>query len=154
MAIARIGIGSNLGDAAANVERAIASLARLGVVLARSSLYVTKAWGVEAQPDFVNAAALLDTALEPRELLVALQGLESELGRSTTFRWGPRSIDLDILAYDDLTLNEPGLTIPHAHLLERGFALAPLAEIDPSFRPAWERLSEAARGAVRLLGRG
>jgi len=113
MALARIGIGSNVGDAAASVLRACDRLTRFGNVLARSSLYASKAWGVTDQPDFVNAAVLLDTALEPYPLLHELKSLEVELGRVATYRWGPRAIDLDILAYDDLVLDAPELTIPH-----------------------------------------
>jgi 2-amino-4-hydroxy-6-hydroxymethyldihydropteridine diphosphokinase len=152
MPVARIGIGSNVGDAAANVREAFARLAELGTVTARSSLYRTRAWGVTDQADFFNAAVLLETALPPYELLAALKALEAELGRVETFRWGPRVIDLDILAYDDLTLDEPRLTIPHARLRERAFALAPLAEIDPAFRPWLEALDADARAeAVRVV---
>lgn len=103
------------------------------------------------QPDFVNAAALLETALSPRELLAALKRLELELGRNETYHWGPRVIDLDILAYDDLTLREPGLTIPHPHLHERAFALVPLAEIDPTFATAAEQLELAGRVEIEPL---
>jgi 2-amino-4-hydroxy-6-hydroxymethyldihydropteridine diphosphokinase len=149
--LARIGIGSNVGDAPANVRSAIEHLAALGTVTAASSLYRTKAWGVTEQPDFYNAAALLETALAPYELLRGLKRLEDELGRVTTYRWGPRVIDLDILAYDDLQMSEPDLTIPHLHLHERAFALAPLAEIDPTFTPLLAALDPAARAeAVRL----
>src|SRR5665213_3018654 len=102
MGLARIGLGSNAGDATANVTRALEALATLGTVTTHSQLYVSKAWGERDQPDFVNAAALLETHLDPRALLDALKALEASLGRKTTYRWGPRLIDLDILAYDDL----------------------------------------------------
>jgi 2-amino-4-hydroxy-6-hydroxymethyldihydropteridine diphosphokinase len=148
MALARIGIGSNVGDAAANVRTAFERLGELGTVTARSSLYRTKAWGVIDQADFWNAAALLNTALEPHELLRELKRLESDMGRVTTFRWGPRVIDLDILAYDDLALAEPDLTIPHPRLRERAFALAPLAEIDAAFAADYAALDAAARAAA------
>jgi 2-amino-4-hydroxy-6-hydroxymethyldihydropteridine diphosphokinase len=154
MPLARIGIGSNLGDKAATVTRAFDALTKLGNVTARSQLYATKPWGERDQPDFVNAAALLETELAPRELLDALKKLETDLGREATYRWGPRVIDLDILAYDDLTLREPGLSLPHERLFERAFALAPLAEIDSSFQPAYERLSAAQRAEVRPLSSG
>jgi 2-amino-4-hydroxy-6-hydroxymethyldihydropteridine diphosphokinase len=154
MALARIGLGSNLGDAAANVSRALDALAALGTVTARSQLYATQPWGERAQPEFVNAAALLETELDPRALLAALKRLEVELGRTETYRWGPRVIDLDILAYDLLELREPGLSLPHERLFERAFALAPLAEIDPSFQAAYERLSAAQRAEVRPLASG
>jgi 2-amino-4-hydroxy-6-hydroxymethyldihydropteridine diphosphokinase len=153
MARARIGIGSNVGDAPANVRGAFERLGTLGTVAARSSLYRTKAWGVTDQPDFWNAAALLETELSPRELMRELQALEREMGRVVTYRWGPRVIDLDILAYDDLAIDEPDLVIPHARLRERAFALAPLAEIDPSFETDLAALDPAARAeAVRVYG--
>ncbi len=151
MALARIGLGSNVGDGAAHVEAALAALARLGHVTARSALYRSAAWGVESQPDFTNAAALLETPLGPRELLNALQTLEAELGRVETFRWGPRVIDLDILAYDDLAVREPGLVIPHERLRERAFALAPLAEIEPAFAPLLAALAPGERAAVQRI---
>lgn len=154
MALARIGLGSNLGDAATNVTRALEALATLGIVTARSQLYASQAWGEREQPDFVNAAALLETQLEPRALLEALKALEANLGREASYRWGPRLIDLDILAYDDVQVDEPGLSVPHERLFERAFALAPLAEIDPSFAPAYARLSPEQRAEVHPLASG
>jgi 2-amino-4-hydroxy-6-hydroxymethyldihydropteridine diphosphokinase len=146
--LARIGIGSNVGDPAANVRTAFDRLGELGSVTARSSLYRTKAWGVTDQPDFWNAAALLETSLSPHDLLRGLQELERSIGRVRTYRWGPRVIDLDILGYADLTLAEPTLTIPHPRLYERAFALAPLAEIDRAFLPLYEALDDVARAEV------
>jgi 2-amino-4-hydroxy-6-hydroxymethyldihydropteridine diphosphokinase len=150
MALARIGIGSNDGDPIENVRRAFDALSGVGRVVARSGLYRTQPWGERDQAEFVNAAALVETALEPRALLDALKRMELALGRVRTRRWGPRTIDLDILAYDDLELVEADLTIPHPRLFERAFALGPLAEIDPSFRTAFERLPLEARSQVRL----
>ena len=152
MGTAAIGIGSNIGDAAANVEAAIARLRRLGDVLARSQLYRSAPWGGVDQPSFCNAAALVATALTPRELLLALQDLEQELGRRPTFRWGPRVIDLDILVYDELHIDEPDLIVPHPRLLERAFALIPLAEITPRFVAARDALSVLERETVALWG--
>lgn len=151
MALARIGLGSNEGDPAGYVEAALVALARYGRVAARSSLYATKAWGVTDQPDFVNAAALFETELAPRDLLAALKTLEAELGRVETFRWGPRAIDLDILAYDDLVLDEPDLIIPHERLHERAFALVPLAEIDATFESQVAALPASERAAVQRI---
>jgi 2-amino-4-hydroxy-6-hydroxymethyldihydropteridine diphosphokinase len=151
MGAARIGIGSNVGDAAANVRSAFDRLEELGTVTARSSLYRTKAWGVTAQPDFFNAAALLETRHPPHQLLRELKRIEREMGRVATYRWGPRVIDLDILAYDDLAIDEPELTIPHARLRERAFALAPLAEIDAAFAPDYEALEPAARAQAERI---
>jgi 2-amino-4-hydroxy-6-hydroxymethyldihydropteridine diphosphokinase len=151
VALARIGLGSNVGDSELAIDRACAALQGIGTLRARSSLYRTKAWGVTDQPDFLNAAVLLETERSPRELLVALKGIEAELGRVATFRWGPRAIDLDILAYDDLRVNEPGLIVPHERLLERAFALAPLAEIDPAYAAAYAALPATARAEVRRV---
>lgn len=134
--LAAIGIGSNLGDPPRNVRAALAALARVGEVQAASRLYASKPWGKTDQPDFCNAVALLDTRLEPRGLLAELKRLETELGRTPGERWGPRLIDLDILTYGDLILDEPDLQIPHPRLYERAFALVPLAEVDPRFSAA------------------
>jgi 2-amino-4-hydroxy-6-hydroxymethyldihydropteridine diphosphokinase len=151
MTVAAIGLGANLGDAPATIERALRELERAGRVLARSGLYRTPAWGVTDQPDFVNAAALLETALEPLPLLRALKAIEADLGRVASFRWGPRAIDLDLLTYGDRTVDEPELTVPHARLFERAFALAPLAEIDPAFEAALEALPESERRGVQRI---
>lgn len=133
MAVAAIALGSNLGDPAANVRHAMEELAALGSVVKRSTLHQSKPWGVEDQPDFINAVVLLQTALEPRELLQALKGIESTMGRTPTYKWGPRLIDLDIIYYDDLVVDEPDLKIPHPHFREREFVLVPLAEVDERF---------------------
>jgi 2-amino-4-hydroxy-6-hydroxymethyldihydropteridine diphosphokinase len=148
---AAIGLGANLGDAAATVTRALRELERLGVLLRRSALYRTRPWGKADQPDFVNAAALLETALSPRELLVALQAIEAALGRVAGERWGPRAIDLDLLVYDDASVDEPGLRVPHPHLRERAFVLVPLAEIDPAYAPLRDALPPGERAGVERL---
>ena len=148
MTLAAIGLGSNEGDAAGHVRGAFTRLGELGTVVARSALYRTPPWGVVEQAPFVNAAALVDTALEPRALLAALQRIEREAGRVPTYRWGPRVLDLDILAYGDERIDEPDLVIPHAHLSERAFALIPLAEIDPRFAAQRDALPPGERAAV------
>lgn len=143
MALARIGLGANLGDAAATVRAASDALGELGAVRARSALYGSTPWGGVAQPDFVNAAALLETALAPLPLLRALQALERRFGRVPGVRYGPRAIDLDLLAYDALSLATPELALPHPRLLERAFVLVPLAEIEPAFAAARDALGAA-----------
>jgi 2-amino-4-hydroxy-6-hydroxymethyldihydropteridine diphosphokinase len=147
-----IGIGSNLGNPVANVTRAFTELAKLGAVVARSSLYRSEPWGVLDQPPFVNAAVLLETSLPPRELLRKLKAIERNLGRRATVRWGPRVIDLDILTYGSLTIREAGLIVPHERLFERAFALGPLAEIDPAFAPAFAALPADARRGLERIG--
>ena len=136
MTRAAIGLGANLGDAAATLREAIAALARLPAteLLRTSRLYRTPAWGRTEQPDFINAVALVETALPPRELLDALLVVERSFGRVRLDgeRWGPRTLDLDLLLYGDQVIDEPGLRVPHPHLHERAFALVPLVEIAPN----------------------
>ena len=135
MTLAAVGLGANLGDVARSVRDAIDALGQLpGTRLVQASrLYRTPAWGVTAQPDFINAVALLDTGLSARALLEALLDIERVHGRVRVDgeRWGPRTLDLDLLLHGDATIDEPGLRVPHPHLHERAFALLPLAEIAP-----------------------
>jgi 2-amino-4-hydroxy-6-hydroxymethyldihydropteridine diphosphokinase len=148
---AYIGIGTNLGDRVANLERAIEALAALGTILTTSSFYRTAPWGNLEQPWFLNAVVLLRTHLGSRELLARMRDAEHRLGRTARERWGPREIDLDLLVYDDLEIDEPGLRVPHPHLRERAFVAVPLAEIDDRFVPIRDALdaSELA-GVVRV----
>jgi 2-amino-4-hydroxy-6-hydroxymethyldihydropteridine diphosphokinase len=130
---AYIGLGSNLGDREETIRRALDALGRRTSVVAVSSFRETEPWGVEEQPPFLNAAAAIETELPPRELLDTLLSIERGLGRVRSgMRYGPRTIDLDLLLYDELELDEPGLTVPHPHLHERRFALEPLAELEPA----------------------
>lgn len=147
-----LGLGANLGDPVATLNEAKVRLAALGRVSASSSLYRTPPWGVAEQPPFVNAALALETALDPDALLVALKTLERDLGRVASVRWGPRAIDLDILAIDGVRRADPHLTIPHARLYERAFALVPLAEIETSFATARDALPAADVAAVERIG--
>lgn len=128
-----IGLGANLGRPVASLRQAAAALAALPEtrLLALSRFYRTPAWGRLDQPDFVNAAALLQTRLAPLELLQALLRIEREAGRErdADARWGPRTLDLDLLLYAGQVLDLPGLRVPHPHLHARAFALVPLAEI-------------------------
>ena len=142
-----IGLGSNLADPHAQVERALRALAELPqIVLARrSQLYRSAPWGRADQPEFVNAAAQLQTGLSPRALLDALLAIERKAGRERDgMRWGPRVLDLDILVYGDSVIDAPGLRVPHPHLHERAFVLVPLAEIAPE-------LSVPGQGRVATL---
>jgi 2-amino-4-hydroxy-6-hydroxymethyldihydropteridine diphosphokinase len=148
---AYIGLGSNDGDPIANVEGGFGELTRVGRMVRRSSLYRARPWGKTDQPDFVNAAALLETALAPRPLLEALKAAEIRLGRTPGERWGPRVIDLDILTYDDLEIDEPGLHVPHRGLYERAFVLVPLAELDPHYEPLRDALAQHELANVRRI---
>ena len=126
-----LALGSNLGDRQANLQAAIQALPPAIQVLRLSSIYETKPWGYQEQPDFLNQVLQGETQLAPVELMRALKELEQLLGRQATFHYGPRLIDLDILFYDDLILAEAGLIIPHPRLAERAFVLVPLAELAP-----------------------
>lgn len=128
MTRAYVALGANLGDREATIEAAVAALP--GVV-AVSQLRETDPVGVVDQPQFLNGAAALETELSPRELLDVLLAVERELGRERRERWGPRTIDLDLLLYGGETIDEPGLTVPHPRLHERRFALEPLLDLDP-----------------------
>jgi 2-amino-4-hydroxy-6-hydroxymethyldihydropteridine diphosphokinase len=131
VAIVYLGLGSNLGDRRANLLAAAQGLPPLARVLRESSIYETEPWGFQDQPAFLNQVIEAETSLPPMGLLAALKTLETNLGRQDSFRYGPRLIDLDILLYDQLVLNQPDLVIPHPHLSERAFTLVPLAELAP-----------------------
>jgi 2-amino-4-hydroxy-6-hydroxymethyldihydropteridine diphosphokinase len=132
---AYIGLGSNLGDREATLRRALARLnATLGVrVVAVSSFRETDPVGFTEQPKFVNAVAAVETELDPRALLETLLSIERAMGRTRDApRFGPRTIDLDLLLYEDRVVDEPGLQVPHPRLHERTFVLEPLAELEPA----------------------
>ena len=134
MARAYVGLGANLGPKEVTILRAVDLLgAAEGVeVLELSRLRETEPVGVTEQPPFLNGAVALETSLRPRELLDVLLRVEQELGRERDReRWGPRTIDLDLLVYGDETVDEPGLSVPHPRLHERRFALEPLADLEP-----------------------
>jgi 2-amino-4-hydroxy-6-hydroxymethyldihydropteridine diphosphokinase len=132
ISIVYIGIGSNLGNREDNCLKAIESLEKNGLHISkRSSLYETEPWGVKEQPKFVNMAIEAETDLSPKDLLLLLKKIEKDMGRLPSMRWGPRIIDLDILLYDDLRINNTDLQIPHPLMHERDFVLKPLAEIAP-----------------------
>jgi 2-amino-4-hydroxy-6-hydroxymethyldihydropteridine diphosphokinase len=147
MAEALLGLGGNLGDVRETLDRAVQLLCEQKDIrlLARSSDYRTPPWGVEDQPAFLNLCLNVATDLPPHDLLHRAQAIEIKLGRdrSTERRWGPRAIDIDLLAYDDLMLHDPELTLPHPHLFERAFVLAPLVEIAPERVIASRRIRDA-----------
>ena len=147
MAEAALGLGGNIGDKRRYVAEAIARLEAGGArVVERSSDYRTEPWGLTEQDWFVNACVLVETALPPEELLALCQSVERALGRIREIKWGPRTIDIDILDYDGLVLDEPGLTLPHPRLTERAFVLVPLAEIAPDRVVAGRRVAEWLAG--------
>lgn len=159
--IAYVGLGGNVGAVAETLQQATLALNALpGTgVQATSSLYRTPAWGLEQQPDFVNGVVALETTLTAQQLLQALLGIELQFGRDRDAgeRWGPRTLDLDLLLYADAVLDEPGLRIPHPHLHERAFALVPLLQIAPDILipgqgPARDALSRLESADIAVLG--
>jgi 2-amino-4-hydroxy-6-hydroxymethyldihydropteridine diphosphokinase len=130
---AYVGLGANLGNREDTIRHAVDLLGSHPEVdlLAVSTLRETEPWGPVEQPPFLNGAAAVETSLEPRALLDVLLDVERRLGRVRDERWGPRTIDLDLLLYGDTVVDEPGLTVPHPRLRERAFALEPLLELDP-----------------------
>jgi 2-amino-4-hydroxy-6-hydroxymethyldihydropteridine diphosphokinase len=131
--VAYVGLGANIGPREVTLLRAVDLLAEADdvEVLAVSQLRETDPVGMVNQPRFLNGAARIDTSLPPRTLLELLLRIEQCLGRVREERWGPRTVDLDLLVYGDVTVDEPGLRVPHPRLHERRFALEPLAELDP-----------------------
>ncbi|MFQ5586355.1 MAG: 2-amino-4-hydroxy-6-hydroxymethyldihydropteridine diphosphokinase [Thermodesulfobacteriota bacterium] len=127
-----VGIGSNMGDKGKNCQRALALLGEKCILRKVSSLYETEPWGNSEQEDFVNCVVEVATSLGVRRLLSLVKGIETSLGRITTSKWGQRTIDLDILLYGDMVVEEEGLKIPHPFLHQRAFVLVPLAEIAPT----------------------
>ena len=143
LAVAYVGLGANLGDAAATVQAAMGNLARLPntELLRRSSLWRSAPVGAQG-PDFINAVVALRTTLSAPELLRALQALEDQAGRVRPYPNAPRTLDLDLLLYGDAQIDSPALTLPHPRMAQRAFVLRPLAEVAP------ERVTPAALAAV------
>jgi 2-amino-4-hydroxy-6-hydroxymethyldihydropteridine diphosphokinase len=147
MTEALLALGGNVGDSRIILDRAVGLLCdgtdiRL---IARSADYLTPPWGFKYQAPFINLCITIEAALGPRDLLARAQAIELQLGRDRAHekRWGPRTADIDIIAYDDLELDELGLTLPHPHLFERAFVLRPLAEIAPDRVIAGRKVRDA-----------
>ncbi|MCJ7509147.1 MAG: 2-amino-4-hydroxy-6-hydroxymethyldihydropteridine diphosphokinase [candidate division Zixibacteria bacterium] len=136
MAIAYIGLGSNLGDKKNNIRKAIDNIKEKKILkeIKTSSLYLTEPVGKKRQPDFLNLVIKGKTELSPFELLNSLLEIEKGLGRKRNKRWGPREIDLDILFYDDIMVNQENLVIPHPEIPNRRFVLVPLMELSPNLK--------------------
>jgi 2-amino-4-hydroxy-6-hydroxymethyldihydropteridine diphosphokinase len=150
MAEAFIALGGNLGDVRSTFDKAIAMLCDSEAVrlTARSSDYRTPPWGIADQPPFINAAIAVVTTLEPHALLTRAQACERAFGRDRSRKrhWGPRTLDLDLLAYDDRVINDAVLTLPHPYLFERAFVLVPLAEIAPDRMIGGKKVRDALAG--------
>ncbi len=141
---AALGLGGNIGDVAAAFVDAFRRLGEApGVRLARaSSVYRTPPWGKLAQPPCLNMAALVETTLPARALLALCLDIERAMGRRRLERWGPRTLDIDILTYGEASIDEPDLKVPHPRIAERAFVLAPLAEIAPHLRIAGQEVAQ------------
>jgi 2-amino-4-hydroxy-6-hydroxymethyldihydropteridine diphosphokinase len=148
MTRAWLALGGNVGHSRALLDRAIEKLCERGDVrlVARSSDYRTPPWGVTEQAPFVNLCIAVETTLAPRDLLARAHEVERALGRDRAHeqRWGPRTVDIDLIAYDELVMQEPDLVLPHPRLFERAFVLVPLAEIAPDLRIGGRRIGDAA----------
>jgi 2-amino-4-hydroxy-6-hydroxymethyldihydropteridine diphosphokinase len=156
---AYVGLGSNLGDPAAQIAAAFDALAVLPstTLVARSRLYRSAAWGPIDQPDYINAVAALDTCLAPEALMASLLAIERAAGRVRDARWGPRLIDLDLLLHGDCALDSDTLTLPHPRLHERAFVLLPLAELAPTLvipghGPLAALCNSVDRSSIEALG--
>jgi 2-amino-4-hydroxy-6-hydroxymethyldihydropteridine diphosphokinase len=152
---AYLGLGSNLGDRLANLQMAVDLLAaNPGLRIARSSrVYETDPVGGPDQPDYLNAVILAETTLPPSELLETCLDVERRLGRVRAERWGPRVIDIDVLMYDEIDVDEPNLTIPHPRMSERAFVLVPLTELEPDpVLPNGLHLTNVRLGRGAVLG--
>ncbi len=153
MTQALIAFGGNVGDARATIAAGIAAFCdgRAATLVRRSADYRTPPWGVEDQPPFVNACIVAETDLAPRDLLAHAQAVERRFGRdrSCETHWGPRTLDIDLIAFGDLALDEPGLVLPHPRLFERAFVLVPLAEIAADAVVAGRRIGDAAAAIER-----
>jgi 2-amino-4-hydroxy-6-hydroxymethyldihydropteridine diphosphokinase len=156
---AALGLGGNIGDVRETFRQALVALRQAAglELLATSSIYRTKPWGPVVQPPFLNMAALARTTLSPHQLLDLCLTIERAQGRVRNIRYGPRTLDIDILAYGDLALADETLTLPHPRLMERAFALVPLAEIAPELVIGKLRVADAAahlprQGIERLEG--
>ncbi len=134
MNLVYLSIGGNLGDIKANLATAIQFIGEeVGAVKAVSSLYQTKAWGIENQPDFLNQCLIVETTLPPNEVLKTVLNIEDKMGRVRERKWYTRLIDIDLLFYNDLIINTKDLILPHPFLQDRNFVLAPLVEIADDF---------------------
>jgi 2-amino-4-hydroxy-6-hydroxymethyldihydropteridine diphosphokinase len=147
---AYLGIGSNLGERLGYLQLAVDELAAAaGIrVVGVSPVYETAPVGGPEQPDYLNAVVAIDTTLSPHELLRVAQSIEAEGERVRTVRWGPRTLDVDVLLVGDVQLDDPDLVVPHPRMAERAFVVVPLADLDP----AWRTRIPADRDAVRPTG--
>jgi 2-amino-4-hydroxy-6-hydroxymethyldihydropteridine diphosphokinase len=149
VAIVYLGLGSNVGDRKKNLQTAIKKLSALRDVKITkiSSVYETEPVGLKDQPWFYNAVAEIETTLAPRRILQMNKDIEKIMQRERTVRWGPRKIDIDILLYDDIKIDDPDFKVPHPEMFKRGFVLIPLYEIAPDLKFNSSRLEDFLRNS-------
>lgn len=157
MATIYLALGSNVGDSAAHIQKAIQLLSSTLSNVQQAPVYTSKATGYTDQADFLNTGISGQTTLSPQELLVVIKGIEKEMGRIERFRWGPREIDIDLILYDDLIQDTDQLTLPHPHFRERDFVLQPLVDLKPSLvdpstgKTMRQLLSELPQDQISLI---
>lgn len=142
-----LGLGSNIGDRERYIRRAVDELVNIFSLNRVSDIYETKAWGEENQPNFLNVCLLVETDKTPEEVLDTIKKIEDKLGRTKSYRWGPREIDIDILLFDNKQISSQRLTVPHPQLANRAFVLVPLMQIagnliDPNSKLSITELAE------------
>jgi 2-amino-4-hydroxy-6-hydroxymethyldihydropteridine diphosphokinase len=147
-----LGLGANIGDRAAALQAAVDTLSSSTRVVAVSAIFETAPVGGPAQPDFYNAVVLIDTELEPRQLLALAQRIEAAAGRVRLEHWGPRTLDVDVLAYADVRSDDPVLTLPHPRAHARAFVLLPWLDVDPEARIEGEGAVAELAGTVDVTG--
>jgi 2-amino-4-hydroxy-6-hydroxymethyldihydropteridine diphosphokinase len=147
---AYLGLGTNLGDRAANLRAALRFIARISELDAISDVYESAPWGHADQPDFWNLAVRIRTSVAAVDLMLQLQSLEKAIGRTPTFRMGPRIIDIDILLYGDAVIDTPRLRVPHPGVRERPFVVLPLLDLEPELRVNGEPLTTTGENVVRI----
>lgn len=150
-----LSLGSNLNDREKNLSEAIAELSKISKITKQSKVYETLPWGKEDQADFLNQVIVAETKLEPQQFLEQIHLIETKLGRVRQEKWGPRTIDIDILYYDDLIMNEENLVIPHPRLQDRAFVLDPLTEIyadkvDPRWNITVRELNKRLKNRTQM----
>ncbi|HIJ59764.1 MAG TPA: 2-amino-4-hydroxy-6-hydroxymethyldihydropteridine diphosphokinase [Nitrospirae bacterium] len=156
MTLIALSIGSNLGKREENINKAIKMLSERGVIVQEvSSFYETEPWGYKDQPAFINIAVKAKTSLSPQKLLDVVKSIELKLGREKNFKWGPRLIDIDIIFYNDLIIDNDEIKIPHPLMQEREFVLKPLVEImphmvHPLFQRNIETLLNEFKGGIEI----
>ncbi|WP_459995878.1 2-amino-4-hydroxy-6-hydroxymethyldihydropteridine diphosphokinase [Marinitoga arctica] len=154
--LSAIALGSNVGDRLKNIKKAIELLSEHVEIIKISNIYETEPWGYTEQENFLNACILINTKLSPKKLLETCKKIEQLLKRKHRFKWGPREIDLDILYYEDIILEEENLIIPHKYIFERDFVIVPLNDVSPNWthpiikKTVYEKFKEIDKSKIHI----